>query len=98
MSLVTASPVVMLACAIAAAAVASSKARSWLIWSVLGFFLAPLGLIIVALLPAASQVDMKAAQKYGVSGDYRKCPFCAEPIRKEANKCRFCGSEVNPIA
>ncbi|MBI4707573.1 MAG: hypothetical protein HY761_06575 [Candidatus Omnitrophica bacterium] len=23
------------------------------------------------------------------------CPFCAEPIRKEAIKCRHCGSEIS---
>jgi len=61
MSLVTASPIVMLARGVAAAAVASAKGRSWIIWFLLGFFLAPLGLIIVAVLPATSQVDMKAA-------------------------------------
>ena len=27
-------------------------------------------------------------------GDLRKCPMCAELIRREALKCRFCGSEV----
>ena len=27
----------------------------------------------------------------------RPCPHCAEPIRAEASKCRFCGSEVEPL-
>lgn len=30
------------------------------------------------------------------SGDYRACPFCFEVIRKNAIKCRHCGSEVDP--
>jgi hypothetical protein len=31
-------------------------------------------------------------------GELRKCPECAEMIRKEARKCRFCGSVVAPLA
>lgn len=28
------------------------------------------------------------------SGDYRRCPHCAEVIRQEASACRFCGREA----
>lgn len=31
------------------------------------------------------------------SGATRACPYCAEQIRAEAMKCRFCGSEVEPL-
>ena len=29
--------------------------------------------------------------------DTRECPFCAEPIKTAAIKCRFCQSSVEPI-
>lgn len=27
----------------------------------------------------------------------RECPFCAEPIKRRATKCKHCGSEVEPL-
>lgn len=28
--------------------------------------------------------------------DLRDCPFCAEPVKKAAIKCKHCGSELTP--
>jgi len=81
---------------LAAGAVASSKGRSGCGWFILGVLLGPFGLI-VALLPSSEQKDQAKARDDGVAGDYRKCPRCAESIRREATKCRYCQSEIDPI-
>lgn len=79
---------------IAAAAVMSNKGRSGCGGFALGFLLGPIGLIIALVL----QKDHKTLENKAVSsGEMRKCPQCAELIRWEAKKCRFCGSEVPPM-
>ncbi len=80
-----------LACGILGSFMAQSKGRSRLLGFFLGFVFAPFGLISAAMLAT----DERGYTRRGLlTGELRKCPECAEPIRREARKCRFCGSEI----
>lgn len=50
-------------------------------WTLLGWVVA----LVWACMSTQSAVDARA------------CPQCAEPIRREAKKCRHCGANVEPM-
>lgn len=83
--------IIWIFCAIISAVVASNKGRSGIGWFFAGLLLGPFG-FAVALLPA-----IKKEQPIPEAEVLRKCPFCAEMIKPDAIKCRFCGSEVPTI-
>lgn len=79
--------------------IASTKGRSFLGVFGLSLLLSPLvGLIVAFALKARTDLEKDAAIRSGSSGQYRKCPFCAEVVRIEAIKCKHCGSALEPIA
>lgn len=54
-------------------------------------FISPLTCFVAAL---SVQTGRDLAISNGDFGDYKKCPFCAESVRKEAIKCKHCASDL----
>ena len=76
------------------ASIARSKGYGFGIWWLYG---AALFLIALphALIMKVNQAGIEARQ---LDDGMKKCPSCAEIVRGEATKCRFCGYEWVPIA
>jgi zinc ribbon protein len=86
---------VWFACGILGSFMAQAKGRTRSLGFFLGFVFGPFGLIRAAMLSPDEHGNTRRGL---LSGELRKCPDCAEPIRSEARKCRYCGAEVSPIA
>lgn len=73
------------------AIIAGRKGYSPVLWWCLGVLLPIVSILIAVVMPpnaaASEQADIS-------SGKLRPCPSCAEPIRAEAIRCRFCGADV----
>ncbi|MDP9317090.1 MAG: hypothetical protein M3R24_40595 [Chloroflexota bacterium] len=61
---------------------------------IVGALLGPLGIILALVVkPNTQAVEYKQL----ASGEMKKCPFCAELIRADANVCRYCSRDVGVV-
>jgi hypothetical protein len=70
--------IVALVFGIVSSIIACSKGRNSLGWFLAGLLIGPFALVVAALPPVARD------------GQFKRCPACAEVIRAEATRCRYC--------
>lgn len=77
-------------CGIAGGAIGSSKGKKGK-GIALGFLLGPIGLLICIFMRPDEAVLSRQALSSGIM---KKCPHCAELIKRDARVCHYCGKDV----
>ena len=77
---------ILLVCAVLSMIIGATKGRSGA-GLLLGLFLGPIGLIIIAVLPPNETALVR-------DGALKLCPYCAEAVKLSASVCKHCGKEL----
>ena len=86
--------VLWILCGVVSAVIAVNKGNSGCGWFLLGVLLGPIGLVLSLVVQGKPAL---VEERRLASGESRRCPACAELVRREAVKCRFCGGELAPL-
>ena len=85
--------------AIVVGVAASSRGRSGFGWFLLSLILSPLvGIILVLVLPKKGDAAMATDEIGGRISEstHVRCPDCRELVRRDARKCKHCGTGLIP--